>query len=98
VIAPIFDGSGMKTKVAEALMHGKKVVGTPEAFSGYEKVAERAGWCCSSPTEFVTAINAACSTITLSFDPELRLLYEEYFSLSAATARLAFALGEARDS
>ena len=35
VIAPIFDGSGMKTKVAEALMHGKHVVGTPEAFSGY---------------------------------------------------------------
>jgi glycosyltransferase involved in cell wall biosynthesis len=95
VIAPIFDGSGMKTKVAEALMHGKKVVGTPEAFSGYEKVAARAGWCCSSPTEFVAAINAACSTITLSFDPELRLLYEEYFSFSAATARLAFALGEA---
>lgn len=95
VIAPIFDGSGMKTKVAEALMHGKKVIGTPEAFSGYERVAARAGWCCSSPAEFVSAINAACSTITLSFDPELRLLYEEYFSFSAATARLAFALGEA---
>ena len=29
VIAPIFDGSGMKTKVAEALMYGKKIVGTP---------------------------------------------------------------------
>ena len=34
VIAPIFDGSGMKTKVAEALMYGKRIVGTPEAFSG----------------------------------------------------------------
>ncbi|MBG0792636.1 glycosyltransferase family 4 protein [Methylocystis sp. H62] len=28
VVAPIFDGSGMKTKVVEALMFGKKVVGT----------------------------------------------------------------------
>ena len=35
VIAPIFSGSGMKTKVAEALMYGKMVVGTKEAFSGY---------------------------------------------------------------
>ena len=94
VIAPIFDGSGMKTKVAEALMHGKKVVGTPEAFSGYEIVAARAGWCCSSPSEFVFAINAACTTITSSFDPELRALYEEHYSLSAATARLAAALVE----
>ena len=24
VVAPIFDGSGMKTKVAEALMYGKE--------------------------------------------------------------------------
>jgi len=98
VIAPIFDGSGMKTKVAEALMHGKKVVGTVEAFSGYEQVAERAGWCCSSPTEFVSAINTACTTITSSFDPELRALYEDYFSLSTATARIAAVLGEVRDS
>src|SRR5215211_106650 len=36
VIAPIFDGSGMKTKVAEALMYGKRIIGTREAFSGYE--------------------------------------------------------------
>jgi len=98
VIAPIFDGSGMKTKVAEALMHGKKVIGTPEAFSGYERVAARAGWCCYSPTEFVSAIHAARTTVTTAFDPELRALYEEHFSLSAATARLAEALGETRDS
>ena len=98
VIAPIFDGSGMKTKVAEALMYGKKVVGTPEAFSGYEQVAERAGWCCGSPTEYVAAINEASSTITSSFDPELRLLYEEHFSFSSASARLAEALGVHRDS
>lgn len=94
VIAPIFDGSGMKTKVAEALMYGKKVVGTPEAFSGYEQVAERAGWCCGSPIDFVSAINEACSNITTRFDPELRALYKEHFSLSAATSRLAEALGE----
>ena len=43
VIAPIFDGSGMKTKVAEALMYGKTVIGTPEAFSGYEEDGYKVG-------------------------------------------------------
>lgn len=94
VIAPIFDGSGMKTKVAEALMHGKKVVGTPEAFSGYEQFASRAGWCCSTPKEFVSAIKSACATITTTFNPELRAIYEDHFSLSAAARRLAEVLDE----
>ncbi len=92
VVAPIFDGSGMKTKVAEALMFGKKVVGTPQAFSGYEQVANRVGWCCSSPAEFVAAIHTASTSITSSFDLEVRAIYEEHFSLSAATTRLSGAL------
>ena len=89
VIAPIFDGSGMKTKVAEALMYGKKIVGTPEAFSGYEDIADRAGWSCTTADEFVDAIAHAQREVTLGFDPQLRALYEENYSLPAATARLA---------
>ena len=88
VIAPIFDGSGMKTKVAEALMYGKKIIGTPEAFSGYEGVAERAGWVCSTADEFVAAIGCAKDLALASFDPELRALYEYKYSYPAARARL----------
>ena len=98
VVAPIFDGSGMKTKVAEALMYGKKVVGTSEAFSGYERFSARSGWYCNSPSEFIAAINEACRTITSSFDPELRKLYEDHFSFPAATARLALILDAPLDS
>ena len=94
VIAPIFDGSGMKTKVAEALMYGKKIIGTPEAFSGYEGVAERAGWVCATATEFVAAISEAESEVTRSFYPELRILYEEKYSFSAAVTRLAALLAD----
>ena len=93
VIAPIFDGSGMKTKVAEALMYGKKIIGTPEAFSGYEDVADRAGWCCATADEFVDAIAHAQREDTLGFDPQLRALYEEKYSLPAARERLAKILG-----
>ena len=35
-IAPVFDGAGMKVKVAEALSWGLAVVGTSHAFEGYE--------------------------------------------------------------
>jgi glycosyltransferase involved in cell wall biosynthesis len=94
VIAPIFDGSGMKTKVAEALMYGKKIVGTPEAFSGYEDVINRAGWCCASAEEFVAAIDSAQSLVTQAFYPELRSLYEQKYSFPAAVSRLAAVLSD----
>lgn len=93
VIAPIFDGSGMKTKVAEALMFGKKIVGTPEAFSGYENIADRAGWVCATADEFVAAIQKAENTDVKSFDSELRSLYEQSYSYPAARLRLAEILG-----
>lgn len=88
VIAPIFDGSGMKTKVAEALMFGKKVIGTPEAFSGYEGIADRAGCICASADEFVAAIEAADTMVNDSFDSDLRAIFESTFSFPAARARL----------
>lgn len=94
IIAPIFDGSGMKTKVAEALMFGKKIIGTPEAFSGYEGIADRAGWVCATPEEFVNAVSRAKIEVTHSFYPDLRALYEERYSFPAAVARLAVILGE----
>ncbi len=87
VIAPIFDGSGMKTKVAEALMYGKKVIGTKEAFSGYEDVAERIGWVCNDADEFVSAINIAQSTKRKNSPKELRDIYLKNYSFSSAAER-----------
>ena len=57
VVAPIFDGSGMKTKVAEALMHGKIVVGTREAFIGYELLAEDNKRICNTADDFINMLN-----------------------------------------
>mgnify|MGYP001766424135 CR=1 FL=1 len=89
VIAPIFDGSGMKTKVAEAMMFGKKVVGTPEAFHGYENVMASAGWVCSNTEQFVDCINNLKETKLQIFDSYNRRLYERLYSKSAARARTA---------
>lgn len=88
VIAPIFNGSGMKTKVAEALMHGKKVVGTPEAFVGYGHTYGELGWVCETASEFVAAIEEASETITHSIDHALRNIYLQNYSMDAAKRRL----------
>jgi glycosyltransferase involved in cell wall biosynthesis len=88
IIAPIFDGSGMKTKVAEALMYGKKIIGTPEAFSGYEGIVAQAGWMCNTADEFVEAITTASAEIDQLFYPRLRKIYERSYSTDAAKLRL----------
>jgi glycosyltransferase involved in cell wall biosynthesis len=88
VIAPIFDGSGMKTKIAEALMYGKKVIGTPAAFVGYEACASEAGWICENEADFIETINLASKQLLPSFDPAMRALYDANYSFEAAKTRL----------
>lgn len=95
VIAPIFDGSGMKTKVAEALMHGKRVIGTPEAFTGYEAVADMAGPCCGTAAEFLDAIAAIASRPPPAFDPALRDAWRQHHSPDALRQGMAAILGVA---
>ena len=88
VIAPIFDGSGMKTKVAEALMFGKKIIGTPEAFTGYENVSDKAGSVCVTADDFVSEIESIYNNDNEVCIKELRDIYCDNFSLDAARSRL----------
>jgi len=88
VIAPIFDGSGMKTKVAEALMFGKRVIGTPEAFSGYEDALPRAGEICHTADEFVAALHRSLHAPYKAMDEELRVIYATNYSYPVALRRL----------
>jgi polysaccharide biosynthesis protein PslH len=92
VIAPILSGSGMKTKVAEALMHGKRVVGTTEAFTGYSAEVIAACHQSNDPAEFAAAINAVLDQPRPPFDPSLRALYARHHSRSAFRAGLAAVL------
>lgn len=86
VVAPIFDGSGMKTKVAEALMHGKKIIGTKDAFTGYEAIIDQAGFVCETAEDFIDA--ASRIEVRGNFDRGLREIFEQNFSYGAAKARL----------
>jgi glycosyltransferase involved in cell wall biosynthesis len=86
VVAPILDGSGMKTKVAEAWMHGKTVIGTSEAFTGYEQVAPAKP--SNDAAAFIAAIEKLVDEPLPPFDPALRHCYDENFSRAALTRSL----------
>ena len=87
-IAPIFDGSGMKTKVAEALMFGKQIIGTKEAFAGYEGDVAGMGWECDSADEFVQKIRELEHTELPRFNQAARAIFNQNYSFAAARARL----------
>ncbi|MDH6306791.1 hypothetical protein M2459_003437 [Parabacteroides sp. PF5-5] len=56
MLFPIFEGSGMKVKTCEALMYGKNIIGTKEAFEGYDLNFDKVGACCSTKEDFIKAI------------------------------------------
>ena len=89
VVAPVFDGSGMKTKIAEALMFGKRIIGTTEAFSGYGRDVVLAGWQAETAPEFLAAIRDAVKADLPDFDPAARAMYEASHSFAAAAYRMA---------
>ncbi|MDR2650131.1 MAG: glycosyltransferase [Clostridiales bacterium] len=58
VLSPTFRGAGMKVKVADALSVGLLVVGTDEAFVGYEEIADIDGVLrANNVAEFKSAID-----------------------------------------
>ena len=57
VIAPIFKGSGMKTKTIEAMSYGKTIIGTNECFEGIEGDFDKIGGLCNTSEEFIRKIN-----------------------------------------
>lgn len=79
-VAPIFKGSGMKTKVAESLMFGKLVIGLKEAFIGYERYEKRIGIKCNNANDFIKGINSLAKKKHYYYEPKLRKIYLDNFS------------------
>jgi len=79
-VAPIFQGSGMKTKIAESLMYGKYVIGLNEAFIGYEKYEKKIGIKCHDVNSFIKAINILAKKKNYYFEAKLRKIYLKNFS------------------
>ena len=80
MVLPIFKGSGMKVKTCESLMYGKNIIGTPEAWSGYDLDYSKAGARCETVEEFVAAIGAFCSSPRPRFNAYSRHVFLEKYS------------------
>lgn len=57
LIAPIFQGAGVKVKVVESLAIGTPIIGTPIAFEGISNLGHNSMLLCTSAKEFINAIN-----------------------------------------
>jgi hypothetical protein len=94
VVSPIFWGGGMKVKTAEAFMHGKTVIGTKEAFAGYDFEAT-GGMLANNVSEFVATLKTLGdlkNRESIKFSSIARSYYEKQLSLSAQYDRFAEAL------
>lgn len=86
VILPIISGGGMKTKTAEALMYGKSIIGTKEAFEGYNLDTAKIGAECRTAEEFITIINSLKDELP-KFNSYARKIFETNFSEKAIIPR-----------
>lgn len=87
IVSPIFDGSGMKTKTAEALMFGKTIFATSEAFEGYNIDYNKVGALCNNADEFINVINTF-DTNTGRFNTHSRKAYETKYSQTVFAEKL----------
>ena len=78
VISPIFCGSGMKTKTAEALMYGKIIVGTTEAFEGYV-INPECMKLCNTSDEFVAALTQTVTSNKQAINMAARQHFKDHY-------------------
>ncbi len=88
-VAPIFDGAGMKVKVAEALSYGLPIAGTKHAFTGYRIDGTPGLYCCPDASAMIEAINH-CETMDkndyIDVRRRIRSLFDEYYSMKTSEA------------
>lgn len=80
VVIPIFNGSGMKVKTAEAMKFGKVIIGTQEAFEGYIRC--KGMYECNSKEEFINCFN----TIK-DYTSETETLFKKEYSHEVMTKK-----------
>jgi len=94
MILPIFKGSGMKVKTCESLMFGKNILGTDEAFEGYDADYDRIGGKCNTAIEFIEKINDFITSPRPRFNAYSRQLYLGRYSEAIMVENLRKALFE----
>jgi polysaccharide biosynthesis protein PslH len=87
-VAPIFSGAGMKVKVAESLMYGCPVIGSPFALKGYIDSVNRPHLMAAMSIEDYLQSIAECRSKRQMLRQAARQDFAERFSFSAASRRM----------
>ena len=93
-VAPITTGGGMKTKVAEAMMFGLPVIGTYEAFMGYDVDISKVGYCSDNISSYKDFIMEVTVDRLKSMSNYSRKFYKEYYSLNTTIEILRNVYGD----
>lgn len=85
VIAPLFDGGGMKSKTVEALSFGKIFVGTEESLFGFweemdSDIRGKTCYQCNTPEEWIQTINNLTNDDIHKFNENVFELFKSKFS------------------
>ncbi|MFD2834034.1 glycosyltransferase family 4 protein [Gramella sp. AN32] len=83
ILAPLFKGGGMKVKICEALMYGKNIVGTKEAFMGYDLDLQQTGAECNNKSDFIRVLNECSSSKRQKFNIYNRNRFLESYSFTS---------------
>ena len=88
VVAPIFEGGGMKVKTAEALSYGKHFVGCTESLEGYwedmpHNLQNQKVFKCDDAKEFAEIVNEMASREFYRVDREIKKWADSKYSYQA---------------
>lgn len=86
VVTPIFSGAGMKVKVAEALNHGKVVLGTNFSFVGYSNYNKEENFLIKAETssEYIKLLSSNFP----SYSVHAKKYFEDHFSLNCTVRKI----------
>ena len=93
VIAPLFDGGGMKSKTVEALSFGKIFVGTEESLFGFweemdSDIRGKTCYQCNTPEEWIQTINNLANDDIHKFNEDIFELFKAKFSYDVVRDQL----------
>ncbi len=92
IVMPIFYGSGMKVKTAEAMMYGKTILATDEALEGYDTETVKGIFRCNTKEEFITCLHSLFAEDIPTFQEEVYQNYLNKYSRKAALEILSKAM------
>jgi len=97
VIAPVFDGGGMKAKTIEAISFGKCFISTNESLNGYwecvpENIRGTLICNCNTPEEWINACNRMIGSRVSRFNQEIFDMFLENFSYESMVKKFRMAL------